>query len=164
MTRLAVVLGILAAAGCGRHEAPAFDAPQVSFAGDFYLELWILGEDNLAVIYRVNGDRVLGWGGGRDAVSRRVSWTGVLDPQRYDRLRVLLEQEGWLAGGVESSGAPRKRITRVSLRWDGRSRRYSLRGECPAVEPLAALLDEACRKRLEPELESLPQAGEPVVP
>ncbi len=146
--------------GCKTGRAPVHDLPTVRVADGFYMEYWLLGEDNLALIYRVNGLRALGFGGGADARNRNLNWAGKLTSGQYDRLQELLEQDGWYAGNVTSTGEPRQRITRVQLRWGGKSRRYKLRGECAAAGPVRALLDDAARRRFEPELERLPKAGD----
>ncbi len=146
--------------GCKTGRPPAHDMPTVRAADGFYMEFWLLGEDNLALIYRVNGLRALGFGGGADARNRNLSWAGELTGGQYDRLQELLEKDGWYAGNVTSTGEPPQRITRVQLRLAGQSRRYKLRGECAAAGPVRALLDNAARQRFEPELDRLPKAGE----
>ena len=149
------------AAGCTTGRAPLDERPSVRFAEGFYLEVWILGEDNLAVLYRVNGARELGFGGGVDAFNRNLSWEGELTPGEYERLQELLGEHGWFDGTATSTGEPRKRVTRVRIRRNGRGWRDTLRGVCEDVEPVRQLLDQASRRRLQGDLDRLPEAGAP---
>ncbi len=157
VTWLLAVLG-----GCTGGQPPLDERPAVSFAEGFYLELWVIGEDNLAVLYRVNGERELGFGGGPDAFNRSLSWEGELTPDEYERLQQLLEEHGWFAGNATSTGDPRQRVTRARVRGKGKDRRYTLRGVCEDVQPILQLLDHASRRRLVRELDRLPVAGDPV--
>ncbi len=150
------------AAGCTTGRGPLDERPSVPFTEGFYLELWILGEDNLAVLYRVNGAHELGFGGGADAFNRKLSWEGELTPGEYERLQALLEEHGWFAGTATSTGEPRKRVTRVRVRRNGQGRRYTLRGVSEDADPVWQLLDQASRRRLKPDLDRLPEAGAPV--
>jgi len=146
-------------AGCAG-KGPRVEQPEVRIADGFFLELSILGEENYAVLYRVNGARALGFGGGTAAFNRELSWQGSLEQEEYDRLQELLDQHGWFDGTIVSTGEPRQRVSRISLRWPGGSRRLKVTGNSPDVEPVQQLLDRAARRRFEPELESLPQPGE----
>ncbi len=138
-TFLALLLwaAAVAPAACAG-SAPVRTRPKVSIAGGFFLELLIRGADNYAVIYRVNGDRKLGFGGGADAVNRR--------------LRNLLDRHGWFDGAIEETGEPPQRRTRIHLRGPDGSRRHRIRGRNPGVDAVADLLDHASRRRLEREI------------
>ena len=153
----AVVWAIVA--GCAG-KSPGLDRPEVVFAEGFYLELWILGQDRYATLYRVNGARRLGFGGGPDAFNRRINWVGTLTDQQYTELQDLLERHGWFAGTVNSPGEPPERITRVRLRWPGGSRRFKVIGDSADIEPVRELLDGVARRRLQRDLDRLPEAGD----
>ena len=148
-------------AGCAGKGAKV-EQPEVRIADGFWLELWILGEDNYAVLYRVNGASALGFGGGAVAFNRELSWEGTLEQAEYDRLQELLGQHGWFDGTIVSTGETSLRVSRIILRWPGGSRRLKVTGVSPGIEPVQQLLDRAARRRFEPELESLPQAGDRV--
>jgi hypothetical protein len=122
------------------------------------LEVWDRGLENRAVLYRVEIDGTLSFGGGMDAIHQRTSWTGSLTAEEIDRLWVVLEDHGWFSGDVRaaSTGEPRRRQCRIRLWWPGGRRQYRIRGENPDVEPVEALLAEASRRRLGPDLEALP--------
>lgn len=156
---LGVLVIALSAAGCAG-SAPGADQPEVNIAGGFYLELWVLGEENYATLYRVNGARELGFGGGRDAFNRNINWVGELPETQYSELQGLLDRHGWFAGTVESTGIPKERISRIELTWPGGSRRFKVKGDSPGIEPVQRLLDDAARQRLRKDLDRLPQAGE----
>ncbi len=165
MTLRGATLAVIAAsvvaivAGCVG-KSPGLDRPEVVFAEGFYLELWILGQDRYATLYRVNGARRLGFGGGPDAFNRRINWAGTLTDEQYAELQDLLERHGWFAGTVSSPGEPAERITRVQLRWPGGSRRFKVIGDSADIEPVRELLDGAARQRLRRDLDRLPEAGD----
>ncbi len=147
--RFAIALAAVALCGCNG-APPRFDDPAVRNRGGFYLELWVLGEENLAALYRVNGLGQIGFGGGVAARNYKLTWTGTITPEVLDELRGLLQGHGWFAGEVASVPEPRRRINRIELRWDGERRRMKVRGASPAVEPVRIFLDKASRSRLEP--------------
>ncbi len=155
------VIAVIAAmtAGCAG-KAPVRDRPQVVFAEGFHLEMWTLGPDRYATLYRVNGARRLGFGGGVDALNRRISWVGTLTDEQYAELQGLLERHGWFAGTVSTRGEPAERVTRVQLRWPGGSRRFKLEGDGADVQPVRDLLDGVAKQRLSRDLDRLPEAGE----
>ncbi len=153
----AVVCAIVA--GCVG-KSPGLERPEVVVAEGFYLELWILGQERYATLYRVNGARRLGFGGGPDAFNRRISWVGTLTDEQYAELQDLLDRHGWFAGTVSSPGEPAERITRVRLQWPGGSRRLKVIGDSADIEPVRELLDGAARQRLRRDLDRLPEAGD----
>ena len=156
-------LGLTVAVNAGCAGAgPKPRRPDVRIADGFWLELWILGEDNYAVLYRVNGAKALGFGGGAIAFNRELSWEGTLEQVEYDRLQELLRQHGWFDGTIDSTGEARQRVSRIRLRWPGGSRRVKVTGDSPDVEPVLQLLDRAARRRFDDDLEILPQPGESV--
>jgi hypothetical protein len=123
------------------------------------LELWDRGLENRAVLYQVETDGRISFGGGRDAIHKRVSWTGQLTDDEIDQLWVLLEDHGWFSGEMKaaSTGEPRRRQCWIRMRWPGGSKRYRFRGQNPEVDPVEALLAEASRRRLHGDLETLPR-------
>ncbi|MHC4613644.1 MAG: hypothetical protein ACYTAU_08730 [Planctomycetota bacterium] len=123
------------------------------------LEVWDRGLENRAVLYRVETDGTISFGGGRDAIQQSVSWTGPLTAEEIDQLWVLLEDHGWFSGEVRaaSTGEPRRRQCWIRLRWPGGKKRIRFRGENPDVDPVEALLAEASRRRLQGDLKTLPQ-------
>jgi hypothetical protein len=125
------------------------------------LEVWLRGEENLTVLYRVEPAGTIGFGGGPDARFQRITWTGPLTAEEIDRLWALLQEHGWFSGEVKaaSTGEPRERQYRIRLRWPGGSKRYRIRGENPQVTPVEALLDQASRRRLGGFLETFPRPG-----
>lgn len=156
---IAAVVVCASGVGCAG-KAPGLDRPEVVFAEGFYLELWILGQDRYATLYRVNGARRLGFGGGADAFNRRINWVGVLTDEQYAELQDLLELHGWFAGTASSPGEPPERITRVRLQWPGGSRRFKVTGDSADIESVRELLDGAARQRLRRDLDRLPEAGD----
>ncbi|MHC4209819.1 MAG: hypothetical protein ACYTE6_06830 [Planctomycetota bacterium] len=125
------------------------------------LELWLRGEENLAVLYRVEPAGTIGFGGGADARNQRITWTGPLTAEEIDRLWALLQEHGWFSGDLKaaSTGEPRQRQYRIRMRWPGGSKRYKFRGENPQVTPVETLLGQASRRRLGGFLETFPRPG-----
>jgi hypothetical protein len=123
----------------------------------------VSGEKNLALLYRVDDGGTLRFGGGADARLGRTSWSGAMSPQEIHELQSLLERCGWFEREPRTSGEPRTLRTRIAIRWPGGSRRYTLRGSSPDVEPVVAWLDRLARRRFDEVLRALqPQApGEP---
>ena len=64
------------------------------------LEMWMQGGENRAAFYRLETDGTLGFGGGADALSHNITWTGPLTAGEIERLWVLLDEHGWLTGGL----------------------------------------------------------------
>lgn len=158
--RAATTLLVLILGGCATGSAPDLERPTVTIADGFFLELWVQGEGNYAVLYRVNGARRLGYGGGLDAINRQLSWTGELTPEELDRLDELLEEHGWYEGKVESTGKPPKHVSRINLRSPRGHRRFKVKGRSSDVTPIEKLLEEASMRRLKRDLDVLPEAGE----
>ncbi len=156
---IALVFVTAMAAGCAG-KSPSLNRPDVAIADGFYLELWILGRERYATLYRVNGARKLGFGGGGDASNRRISWVGTLTAEQYGELQDLLERHGWFTGTVSTTGDPPERVTRVRLHWPGGSRKFKVKGDSQDIEPVRQLLSDAARQRLRRDLEQLPEAGE----
>ena len=158
MIRGLLLVLIAAAAGC-KGSAPTTGVPDVMMADGFYLELSVRNEENYAVFYKVNGAQRLGFGGGRDAMNRQLSWIGALTNEEFERLFELLERNGWFAGTVESTGEPRKNVARATLVWKGGRKRFKRTGRSAQIEPVEKLLADAARRRLDRDLEALPAAG-----
>jgi hypothetical protein len=123
------------------------------------MEVWLRGQENFMVLYRVDTDGTIAFGGGADARNRNVTWTGTLTGDEIDRLWALLEQHGWLSGDVKaaSTGKPKDIEARIKVWWPGGSKHYRLRGENPQVTPVAEVLGEASRRRLGGDLQTLPR-------
>ena len=159
VTQTALALAVIM--GCSvPGSSPRVDRPEVLFADGFLLELQLQGLDNYAALYRVNGARRLGFGGGVPATQGQLTWTGSLSLEQYDRLQALLRQHGWFDADVASTGEPPQQVARIALRWPGGRRRFKVTGDSPDVDPVRQLLDDAARLRLQPALGIFPQPGE----
>ncbi|HMN96948.1 MAG TPA: hypothetical protein PKC43_10665 [Phycisphaerales bacterium] len=113
------------------------------------------------VAFTVLANGQVTFSGGKDAVARRVGWTGELTAEQGAALRELLERDGWLDGTAASSGAPRSLLFRAVVRGGPHgSKRYDLRGTSDAAARLEAFLDQATRARHAAFLQSLPEAGD----
>ena len=156
-----VTLALAVVTGCSiPGSSPRVDRPEVHLADGFLLELKLQGLDNYAALYRVNGARRLGFGGGAAATKSQLSWTGSLSLEQYDRLQALLRQHGWFDADVASTGEPPQQVARIALRWPGGRRRFKVTGFSLDVEPVRQLLDDAARSRFQPALENLLQPDE----
>ncbi len=128
-----------------------------STTGGIRLELHVSGPQNLAVLYRVEPDGTIAYGGGPDARARRTTWTGRMTDQEIAELRSLLERHGWLDRKPASTGEPRALVSRIEVKGPGGFHRYTVRGESTDVEPVQEFLDRVARRRLDEVLDSLPR-------
>jgi hypothetical protein len=127
-------------------------------AHDPALEIDHRGPANLAVIYRVEEDGTLGWGGGQSAREGRITWTGAMSGAELEGLRAILSEDGWLDSGPASTeGADSEWRTKVELDAPGGRRRYRVTGRSPEVERLVRHLDLIARRRNDEALEILPK-------
>jgi hypothetical protein len=140
-------------AGCSAPSRADPDSPTRGLS----LEMEMRGEGNLAVLYRVETDGTIGFGGGADAVQREITWTGPLAAEEIERLWVLLEEHGWLSGDLRTTGEQKRPEYRIRLRWPSGSRRFKVRGANPGVTPVEELLEQAARRRLQGFLGTFPR-------
>ena len=152
--RFPVLLAAAALAGCAG-APPRLEEPTVQITRDFYVELWVVGEENLAALYRVNQLGQIGFGGGTKARDHVITWVGTISPEQLQQLQALVQEHGWCTEKIPSVPEPRQRVNRIQMQCQGHYRRMTVRGASPDVEPLRAFLDRAARERLEPQMKAL---------
>lgn len=153
----------VAGAARGEHAPRLRAAEPLWGTGGIALEMLVRGEGHLVVLYRVQPDGTIGFGGGTDARSRRVSWNGQMTAGEIEQLRSLLQQHGWFhaAPASTSSAADAKRSYRIKLSWPQGWWQSHITGISPHITPLYDLLEQIARRRLDEDdaLKALPQPG-----
>src|SRR5262245_1146935 len=133
--------------------------PPESATGGLELSMYVRDETRSEVFYQVTRDGVLHFGGGLDARLESTSWAGALTEPELAQLRQLLEAQDWFQTKPVSTKTPEDCLYRVSLRTPQVSKRFTVKGENTALEPVRELLAQASRRRLDATLERLPQPG-----
>ncbi len=121
----------------------------------------ITGKGNLAVIYRVDQDGSIHFGGGKDAQLNKTSWAGKLTQQEIEQLRASLDEQGWFTAEPASSSTDADRKYRIELRWPEGNRSYKVAGKGSKIAPIEDLLIKIANRRHDVFLDSLPQGSEP---
>lgn len=109
-----------------------------------------------ATYWTVSTEGAIGFGGGRDAMNRRVTWSGTMTDEEIAQLVELLRRDGWLAGTVTATGTPKNRITDVTVRGPDGRKHVDLRGQCDAADRLAELLMQSSTGRHQDFMKQLP--------
>lgn len=129
--------------------------------GGIALEMYTRGANHEAVYYRIHPDGRLGFAGGFPAHDRVPQWEGDMRAEEIDRLRTLLERDGWWRGEITASGQPTTRRWEIQVVRPENGHRYVLIGEDARLDRLRSFLELVASRRLEPFLETLPKAGDP---
>ena len=144
-----LLLAALLTAGCAAARGPVSNG--VSLEMEFRR-----GDDSIA-LFRVRPDDTIAYGGGRDAIQGRTTWSGPLTAEEAAELRTLLDDRGWFSPVPALTDAAADVAYRVSLAGPGGTARFSLDGESEAVVPVRGLLETAAARRLDPVLVRLPR-------
>ncbi len=148
----AFVLAVLA--GCAV-TGPADTGPDLT--GGRTWELYTAREGAMAR-YRIDPDGTLHFGGGRDAMGGRFSWSGPLTAAELDELVELIDEASWF-DGPEPVGDDSGRTWALSERMGMKVRRVSVEGDTEKLREVYDLLSTASRRRYGDFLESMPKAG-----
>ncbi|MBC24001.1 MAG: hypothetical protein CMJ32_08820 [Phycisphaerae bacterium] len=146
-----MLLGTGCASGTGKPSTPTGG-----------ISIWMQQRDNEQlkfVLYQVDADGMLAWGGGQAASMEETTWEMLLEPEQVSQLRTVLREAGWLDGKPSGEGSGGDRRTKVRFRWPEGSWKWSIRGTDPALEPVEQLLYQYSLVRLESALQRLPEAG-----
>lgn len=156
-----VMLLLMALGACSSSErvenASANDARSSPHA--VKLELIIHDETNADVLYRVERDGSIHWGGGMKARLDKTIWTGQMTEDERRQLHELLVQHQWFDRDPVSTNEPKGRRYEVNVSGTDGSNHFRAKGANAEIEPVANLLEKICLRRLEPELKALPQPG-----
>lgn len=159
---LVLPLAVMLLSGCRSTSLAAGEAS--SPTGGIAVEMFTRGANLEAVYYRVTPAGRIKYAGGYRAHERETQWEGPITAEEITRLRELLEADGWWTGTVTTTGQPASRQWEIDVARPAGGERYRLTGNGEAVLRLRGLLDEMASKRLDPFLQTLPKAGEPVNP
>lgn len=143
--------------GCASNPAARERLPDRTDGLD--LRLYIEMNEHTAVLYRVRPEGTLSFGGGRDAFFGHMSWTGDMTDEEIAQLHALLDEHAWFVREPRSNGEPQDYRIEINATGSQRARaRYRIQGKSAAVEPIADFLSQIALRRLQPELDRLPQA------
>lgn len=154
---------LLALAGCA-----ATPAASTSPTGDRVLEVHRRDTVQLREeFYRVDREGRFGTSGGAAARQEEVTWSMPLAAAQIEALLGPPGDPAWWEGvraaqRMQSSTSSERSPLRTTVRLVGPGVRRSIavEGEIESVEELLAALRELARRRHEPQLDALPEAGE----
>ena len=124
-----------------------------------HLQVNLHDETDANILYRIERDGTFNWGGGLNALVDKTTWAGPMTNEERKQLYDLLITYGWFERDPVSTNEPEGRITRVDLSGDPGSNHFKVRGQNADVQPVLDLLEKISRRRLEPDLQMLPQPG-----
>ncbi len=120
------------------------------------VEMFHASQDGRLVRYEVTPQGVLRFAGGMDARDGDWSWEGHLDAAEGAELQTIIDRAGWVSSAPRSTHQDGD-TWEVSIRTDGGSRSFELRGDSESVLKAWAVLDKAGRRRLDADLDRLPR-------
>ena len=155
MTRFIAILvgGLLIAialTGCSSTSGP------ISGRGD-ELEISEQTDDGKSVLYVVDDQNVLHFAGGRDAQFGKITWTDELTPDEQETLWRLVRDNGWMEKPAPEGVEPEDRTYRISVRMDGRRRKFTVKGACAKITPVTDVLEKASLRRFQTYIDTLPE-------
>lgn len=124
-----------------------------------HLQVNLHDETDANILYRIERDGTFNWGGGLNALIDKTTWAGQMTDDERRQLYDLLITHGWFERDPVSTNVPEGSVTRVDLSGDAGSNHFKVRGQNADVQPVLDLLDRISRRRLEPDLQMLPQPG-----
>lgn len=111
-------------------------------------------------LYDVRADGGIGYAGGHDATLRRFSWTDTMSDEEIAELRLLVERFNWTnRQRSRETGEGARRYTVNVRQAGGGGGRFEVQGDREDVVAINALLHRICLRRLDAELDALPQPG-----
>lgn len=111
-------------------------------------------------LYDVRDDGSISYAGGQDAAQRRFSWTGTMSDEEIAELRSLVNRFNWTTRQrSRETGDGTRRYTINVRQAGGGGGRFEVRGDREDVAAVNALLHRICLRRLDAELDALPQPG-----
>lgn len=132
---------------------PPADTP----TGGLELRMFVRDASGAESLYQVNRDGSIEFGGGVNARLDRTTWKGQLTLDEIQRLRSLIESHGWYERNPPSTGEPPDMLYRVTINSTQARKRFKVMGESSEVAPVRDVLFHAALRRVQPDLERLPQ-------
>lgn len=140
---------VLTLAGCA---SPAKNSP----TGGLELTMYVHDGTGAETYYHVQRDGSLGFGGGLKARFFQTTWADQMSSDEINQLRGLLAAQNWFRPPPESTNRPPEHVYRVVINAPENHKQFRVKGESEALRPIHNWLDAIARRRLEPELRSLP--------
>ena len=118
------------------------------------LAMFLKTDDGRLVRYDLAGNGTLRFAGGKDIMLDRWSWTGSVTPDQGAELNRIVSRSNWASAERSDQGGNTWEIT---VREDGGRQRFEVTGDSPGIDAAWAILTDAGRARLQPELDRLPR-------
>ena len=131
--------------------------PEPTATGGLEFTLFVRDSTGSESFYQVTPDGSLGWAGGLYARLYSPKWSGALTADEIKTLQTLLAERQYFLSKPPSSGEPEKHIYRVYVNAPEHRTRFTVKGMSPEIEPIRELLANASLRRLEDDLDRLPQ-------
>jgi hypothetical protein len=154
-------LFLSAMVACSSGGGPASTQPtlRASESDDITMQMSIRDEFSQDILYRVEKDGSISFGGGIKALIDKTTWTGQMTDDERRQLHDLILQHGWFERDPVSTNDPKTRVYRIDLRGPEGHNSFKVVGQNADVQPIADLLAKICLRRLEPDLQKLPEPG-----
>jgi len=155
--RAAAVIVLIVAGGCGAlggTDRAASPTRGVSMSLDIRKP-----DQQIYELFRVTDAGRMEYGGGMRAFNGSTSWSTELSRAEIDEFLSLLAASGWCDSRPEDDDASSIRC-RIEVVCEGGRHSFTVRGEPESVVRMRAFLDPIARRRLDPELDRLPEASE----
>lgn len=146
---------LLAPIGCGG--APK--TTEIDADSELTLEMSVRDETNSERLYKIDRSRTISFGGGFQARLGTTTWTGELTPEDRAAIASVINQQGWFTSRIESTNDPKNRVYRIDLIGPPGHERIKVVGRNDRVEPVEQVLERICLRRLDGDLQRLPEPG-----
>lgn len=109
--------------------------------------------------FKVTAKGEIEYGGGMRAFNSTTGWSGAMSAEEIREFLTLLESTGWCAQEPPDDRESATRV-QIAVRCAEGRHTWNVRGEPETVTRMEAFLDPIARRRLNPELDRLPEATE----
>jgi hypothetical protein len=151
---LTLVVLTLAATGCGGQKST-----ELTGESELVLEMSVRDETNAERLYKIDRDGSISFGGGFRARVGTTTWTGSLSADERQEIATVINQQGWFTTPIVSTNEPKDRVYRVDIKAPPGHRRFKVVGHNERMNAVEQVLGRICLRRLEGELERLPEPG-----
>ncbi len=136
------------------------DAPRRLGTCGIAMAIWMTHPTDARYEYFRIDDGKLHYGGGRDALMLKTSWSTPLTAEQCAAVRELVLKAGWLSPEMSSSETEKNEATAsVAIAWDEGRCQFRLAGGAPSVVAVVEYLEVIARTRFKPSIDRLPEAG-----
>jgi hypothetical protein len=152
---LCVAMLLVAVAGCALLTSPS--TREQSATGGIDLRMFVHDHTGAEALYVVHKDGTFEFGGGMAARLDKTFWTGAISADEGQQLQSLIEENRWFEDRPKSTNQPESFRYRIHINSPQGRTRITLKGQHPRVEPVRQMLDRIALRRLDSDLQQLPQ-------